>query len=615
MKNKKDYMIPLVIGVTGHRDILKEDIKPLEKKIEEIFKSLEKKYPITPFILLTPLADGADRIAARVALEKFKDKITIKVPLPFDEETYKGTFGVDTLISNEDSILEYEEIIEQIAKQENVTKSSIEIKMNFKKANYTSGTEELKTNIRHDQYSLVGEYIAIHSHILIALENPKSNGKAGGTSEVVKNKLSGKYKFLGQRNDISQPEQGIVYHINTPRLGLPIERKKYRILKIFPNVDEPDNWIITDWNKNEYESTESCLKNFKEHLFSKPCLTITQKENLNSYRQQHIQIECLNKKIDEDSENIKNKIKKDSDIEFFKNKKETEDSFKLSLLRRAVTTISRKHKSKMESIEKDLLLLLLLSTSIVLTKSLFPEYITHLLNIFYPIIIIIFYVLVTYFKNYKKIHEDARAISEGIRIQIAWNIGKVNESVALNYLSRQKDELTWIRSSLRTLNIFNSNDKSDLTTDDIKEVEKYWIDEQIGYFKKNIKEYKEIENNVNKRIKILLFSFVFFSLFFSLNTYMNYFDIPIIKTLTLSIPLVLLAFLKSKQLFDGHEKTIKQYELSLGSFKRAKELLAREGIDQKDKKEILKNLGQEALFENSFWTILRREKSYKTPSL
>ena len=76
--------------------------------------------------------------------------------------------------------------------------------------------------------------------------------------------------------------------------------------------------------------------------------------------------------------------------------------------------------------------------------------------------------------------------------------------------------------------------------------------------------------------------------------------------------MILLAFFKSKQLFDGYDKIIKQYEISLDSFKRAKELLSKE---KTDKNEVLKKLGQEALFENSFWTILRREKNYKTPSL
>ena len=104
----KNYKIPLVIGVTGHRDILKEDYFKLEKQIEIIFKSLQEKYPNTPLILLSPLADGADRLVANVAVKKFKDYIDIKVVLPFDEETYKNTFGVEGISTKEESISEYE---------------------------------------------------------------------------------------------------------------------------------------------------------------------------------------------------------------------------------------------------------------------------------------------------------------------------------------------------------------------------------------------------------------------------------------------------------------------------------------------------------------------------
>lgn len=102
----------------------------------------------------------------------------------------------------------------------------------------------------------------------------------------------------------------------------------------------------------------------------------------------------------------------------------------------------------MKTIENVLLFLIVLTTTIVLTKSIFSDVIKKFLKYFYPLVIVLFYIALTYFKKYKNIYEDTRAISEGLRVQIAWNIAKINQSVAMNYLSRQKDELNWIKRAL-----------------------------------------------------------------------------------------------------------------------------------------------------------------------
>lgn len=596
----KNYKVPLVIGVTGHRDILEKDYLELEKKIKIIFNSLLNKYPSTPLILLSPLADGADRLVANVVLKEFKSYIDIKVILPFDEETYINTFGVEGISTKEKSTLEYESLKSEIISNENTF-----TKLDFNKDYYNKlENEKEKKAIRDRQYSMVGEYIAIHSHILLALENPKSVGKVGGTSEVVRIKLTGEYNYFGKQNDVSYPEKGLVYRVNTPRLKdygsrLLSNDEKYKIYKLFPDTNK-----LCEWKEDEID--KYTLKDFKEHLFSKPCLTITQKEEYNSYRQQHLQINCLNKMIEDNVDKIEDGVKKD--IENL-NKLGIKDLniLKLVLIRRAVATISSQNQQKMKTIENILLFLIVLTTTIVLTKSIFPDIIKNLLSIFYPLIIVLFYIALTYFKKYKNSYEDTRAISEGLRVQIAWNMAKIGESVAMNYLSKQKDELNWIRSSLRGLNIFSLND----SIRDLDKVNNYWIEEQINYFSKNITKYSKIYSKSSDTTNILFI--LFLSLYFSFSIFSYYVDnLENIEKIHLAIPLILLAFFKSKQLFDGHDKIIKQYELSLDSFKRAKKLLSEE---KTDKKEVLKNLGKEALFENSFWTILRREKNYKTPSL
>ena len=361
----KDLLVPLVLGVTGHRDIEKNDIPKLKEKIEEIFDYIIEKYPTTPLILLSPLADGADRIIADVVFERFNNKnIIISVPLPFDEEIYKGTFAkglteykaADTeekLKLEKKSKDEYDKLIKLIDAQDNKYIPAT-IPMIFDKKSYDDLSDNDKRLKRREQYTLVGEYIAIHSHILIALEDVTSSGGKGGTSEIVTKKLSGNYDYFGSKLDLSEPEQGIVYRINTPKSNnKQLIENKYEIVKLFPNNKE-QNWGTND------KRIRFNFVDLQEHILSKPCITRKEAENLNSFRQQHMKVECLNKLIKEHKEEIKKSSIKDikkyhgADDENIKLLKKDKDNILIKniLIRRAITTISRKYQTKVNKIEK-----------------------------------------------------------------------------------------------------------------------------------------------------------------------------------------------------------------------------------------------------------------------
>lgn len=81
--------LPLVLGITGHRDLREEDREALEAFVGGVFTDLRARYPRTPLTLLSPLAEGADRLAARVALES---GVRLIVPLPMPRELYERDF-------------------------------------------------------------------------------------------------------------------------------------------------------------------------------------------------------------------------------------------------------------------------------------------------------------------------------------------------------------------------------------------------------------------------------------------------------------------------------------------------------------------------------------------
>jgi len=136
------------IAITGHRDIV--ITKKLKQDIKEFFINLKDKN----IKLLSPLADGADRLVADIYLEVFQKESNLIVPMPFYQERYMEDFDSE---SKED-FLEYLKIADEVFEVEN-----------------TQGCN----------YKSVGVYVADKSDILLALWDGTFNAKSGGTGDIV----------------------------------------------------------------------------------------------------------------------------------------------------------------------------------------------------------------------------------------------------------------------------------------------------------------------------------------------------------------------------------------------------------------------------------------------
>jgi hypothetical protein len=85
--------LPLTIAVTGHRDLHPDDVPRLECQLRVFFQSLADAYPHTPLMLLSALGPGADRLAARVAVEAQGIDLVAVLPWPegtCDEHWHRG---------------------------------------------------------------------------------------------------------------------------------------------------------------------------------------------------------------------------------------------------------------------------------------------------------------------------------------------------------------------------------------------------------------------------------------------------------------------------------------------------------------------------------------------
>ena len=47
-------VVPILIGVTGHRDLFDKDIPRLRTAVREILKNIQRSCPLTPPVLISP---------------------------------------------------------------------------------------------------------------------------------------------------------------------------------------------------------------------------------------------------------------------------------------------------------------------------------------------------------------------------------------------------------------------------------------------------------------------------------------------------------------------------------------------------------------------------------
>ena len=181
----------IYIGITGNRDISEEQIVFIKERIEEFLSNCQKDNEFAEIIVLTPLADGVDRIIANSIIENFSN-IKILVPLPFSEYIYKNTFGKGLKINNisqAESIKEYENLLEKIKKHNKC--DDVYINLKFDKENYLNQNIEEQRKIRNEQYASLGEYLIEKSDSLIAVYDENREIKKGSTLEII-NKFDNK---------------------------------------------------------------------------------------------------------------------------------------------------------------------------------------------------------------------------------------------------------------------------------------------------------------------------------------------------------------------------------------------------------------------------------------
>lgn len=201
MAKEAKNRIPIIIGITGHRDIKPEYASEVRALLKQELEKLLESYPNSSFMMLNSLASGADLLAADIAKEL---NIAVKAVLPFERDEYIKDFE-DEEKTKFDEALSYSESIKIVGvltkTQDDVgSEDAIEGSANNK---------ELFVSTRDDCYREAGLYVAKNSHVLIALWDGKEGKDGGcGTADIVKYVIDNESEYaiihiLTPRNDMT----------------------------------------------------------------------------------------------------------------------------------------------------------------------------------------------------------------------------------------------------------------------------------------------------------------------------------------------------------------------------------------------------------------------------
>jgi hypothetical protein len=161
----------LTIGVTGHRK-LKNEVE-LRETVQRVIDQILQSVPGTlhtkvRLCVLTPLAEGADRLVAEEVLKRDQDAI-LKAILPFTVSDYLEDFTTEA---------SREEFTRLLSKDRSpLSLKQIPLRDEF--------PPELLPGARRQAYEDVGKYIVNHSDVMIALWEEGPEGGKGGTARTV----------------------------------------------------------------------------------------------------------------------------------------------------------------------------------------------------------------------------------------------------------------------------------------------------------------------------------------------------------------------------------------------------------------------------------------------
>lgn len=556
-------LLPLIVGVTGHRDLAQDDDSEISVQVREFFGKLETAYPHTPIVLLSSLAEGADRLVAQAALDC---GVELYVVLPMQTSLYELDF------TSEESVQQFRRLIAR---------------------SYAVGIVEAPGPERDRHYAAAGAFVVSHSEILIALWDGNEDEMRGGTSQIVRFALQGvPTDYLsGPREALHSNETGAVYHI-------PVRRQS----EMKPAVAAPATWRYPETDASDPAALSAARAAFEENL-----------RNLERFNR-----EAATSSADSGT--------RSSGLLLSPQQEAALGAGGALQYTRALFAQADRLSLKCRNWTHRATISIFGAIAVAtLLFALYTDVMTNRAGLYFGfvgVVVLAFAIdLIIVRKRMQDRFQDYRALAEGLRVQFYWRLAGIRDSVYDHYFARQEGELDWIRNAMRAES-FRPQTEPDVDVSGgrtqalFETVLAQWIQGEGAYFVRAFRLEREIANRIRWSANACLFATAVVALLLAVTLARNqaayHGTLIAILTLALAGAGLLTGYAQKR----AHEEHARRYRRMASLYRVAGDrlgILLQQG-DLTGARRVLVQLGREALAETCDWLLLHRERQIDVPT-
>ena len=564
----RSYAVPFIVAVTGHRDLVPEEIPIIRSRVRDCLFSLRYEYPSRIIVVMSSLADGADRLVADEAL---KLGLPLSVVLPMPRPIYEEDFTAESR--------------DEFAALCDAASEIFELPL-LPGATARSIADNGPNRAR--QYAQLGVFLSAHCHVMLALWDGKDSDLLGGTAATIQfhhHDVMPGYtpRVTSSKLNLTEDESDLVYHIVCSR-----DRPDGEPAPGFKPFDT--SWFTTDEaNPRTAEIPARHRKVFEyTNEFSREAQT-----NAASIDKERYSL------LDDAQAATLPPGLRDINQAFC-----AADWLAIHYQKKVVKTLKAGH------------------VSVFLTG---VGYMTYADLTATPLIIGVIIALMLFAVtnnalavrgSWQRKYLDYRTLAEGMRVQFYWaaagvTSGNVSKYAHDNFLQMQDTELGWIRNVMRVAGM-ECDVAPNLEPRGLQFALQEWIGEdksgQLGYYRKRSAQ-RIVEHDSTMRIGrlgIWTTIITLVALLFSGSALPEALQTPVVYLM--GVVMLMVGVRQSYAKTTAEAELIKQYEFMYRIFRNARRRID-DADNDGDKRRTLKVLGDAALEEHAQWILIHRERS------
>lgn len=547
--------VPIVLAVSGHRDLLATDIPAIRQTLQIEFVALRKRYPHSRLQLLNGLAEGADWLAAEVALECGLELIAV---LPMRQAEYELDFTTPETLAHFHLLLNKASQIRIAPLSDALTGSAS----------------------RDSYYQALGRYLAQQAQRLYALwDGNTERPLPGGTADVVRLCREG---IPSEDNPLAQPETCQVRHLRCNRRKNPQAYTAQAVNQCCPEAGDKASAAHKYW----------------EEIF----------HSIDDFNQAARRIE--NDTAGEVATSRKYLVGETSYPPVI------ESSAQTFAIADALARAKQKQRHTTLWLLSLMVFLSVFFQQLHLGPDM--QWYWLALHIGLGLSAFVAYRLFfSGAHNSEAQYMDWRALAEGLRVQTYWHAAGIDECASNYYLNNQRDELDWIRHAIRNVTVNTAASTNEANIDWVKQ--RWLDDQLSFFLKSKSSVTRKKQKLRSWKIisRCLFGAGAFATAALLLGPFINLTATALPwLSLVAAILFVLAAVCRNHANLMAYEEDANRYQKMGSLFERAIQLL--EQHQQKDDtpsaRNILQAIGKEALAENGEWLLLHRQRKFEIPA-